>query len=66
MNRALTPRLLGLTKRGCGLDVMQVCRASYIFAVRQGTSVSVNNIFSLMIFNSVSLLYSFNTNIGSV
>lgn len=55
MNKALMSkkyymRLLGLAKRDCGLDVMQVRRASYIFEERKGTSVSVNNIFSLIIF----------------
>jgi hypothetical protein len=55
MNRAVTSkkyymRLLALAKRGCGLDVMQVRRASYIFEERQGTGVSVNNLFSLIIF----------------
>jgi hypothetical protein len=43
-------RLLGLANRGCFLDVMQVRRASYNFAERQGTNVSVNNFFSLMVF----------------
>ena len=55
MNRAMTSkkyymRLLVLAKRCSGLDGMQVRRASYIFAKRQGNSFSVNDLFSLMIF----------------